>query len=225
MFPPDVSPLASAAGSAAQGDFERALVEATEREQQRLAQSLHDTVCQSMSAVHLLARLIGRKVEARCPELGNEMNELGTLLQQVAGELHDLTHWLREADFESGGLVSALRRLAETISEKVPCKLECPDVINLRDRFAALQLYYIARDVLGAALQGTGVTRISLSLLARPDELDLSIRWDGHDPVDGGIFQVELLHQRATAAGATLSIKSLSPKGAAVECRLPLNQG
>lgn len=91
-------------------------VEATNREQARLAQALHDSVCQSLSGVYLLARVIARKIETP-PQAAEEMKELCEMLNRASKELNDLVRWLRPATINSGAELSP--DLAEHIFHRV----------------------------------------------------------------------------------------------------------
>ncbi len=211
-----------ARASRTQSDLDRAVVEATEREQARLAQALHDTVCQSMSGLHLMARLLTRKAGARCPELVPDLKEFGDLLEQAAGELHTLAQWLRPTGSAHPGLVSALTELAAASSEKIPCTFECPRPVSLRDRYATLQLYHLAQNSVALALRHKDVTRITLSLGVRDEQVELTISFDGAPFPTSGALPLDLLRQRAGAAGPQLTLESTPKSGAIIHCRLPL---
>src|SRR5688572_11263765 len=104
-------------------EWRKAVSEAVDREQLRLAQLLHDSVCQSLTGVQMLARVIARKLQATAPETGDEVAELDHLLQQAVSEVHEAIHGLRLPEIPPDGLVAALRTLARETSAQVPCEL------------------------------------------------------------------------------------------------------
>ncbi len=65
------------------------------REQERLAQKLHDTVSQNLSGMHLMAVVITRKYAETCPAASAEIAELGETILTSAEEMHSLICSLR----------------------------------------------------------------------------------------------------------------------------------
>jgi signal transduction histidine kinase len=64
-------------------------------ERQRLAQGLHDTVCQTLSGAYLRAALVVRKQKAGQKLELEEIEGVRDTLQQAVGELHQLVTSLR----------------------------------------------------------------------------------------------------------------------------------
>jgi signal transduction histidine kinase len=72
-----------------------AVREAVEQERLALAQTLHDTLCQSLSGIRLIATLAERKAAQRHPELAGDLGELRGMLGTVCDDLHKLVEELR----------------------------------------------------------------------------------------------------------------------------------
>ncbi len=70
---------------------------ATALEQHRVAQVLHDTVCQTMSGVLLMARVASRRLQQNYPEGAADVIEMGELISQAVRELQSLMGDLRAA--------------------------------------------------------------------------------------------------------------------------------
>ncbi len=68
---------------------------AAEREQQRLAQALHDTISQSLTGIHLMAEVLARKHAATAPEAAADLAELSEIILGSTFELHRLITSLR----------------------------------------------------------------------------------------------------------------------------------
>jgi signal transduction histidine kinase len=68
---------------------------AVDRERQVIAQQLHDTICQSLSGLQLLARLAERKAIRQYPELAPELGEIQEVVRKASEEVHGLVQSLR----------------------------------------------------------------------------------------------------------------------------------
>ena len=204
--------------------LERAILDAAENEQRRLAQTLHDTVCQSLGGVQFLAEVIAGKVRDQCPEAAREVAALGDVIRHALDELHDLAAWLQPPTHDAPGLIVALSELTRVTSNKIRCIFECPKRVAVADNYVALQLFQIAREVVYHAVHHSGARHLVIQLLPLDGELTLSLRHDGDElgahtrqhPVTG----LELLQHRANAIGARLTIDSDPGHGTTVTCSL-----
>lgn len=206
--------------------LEAAVIEAADQERRRLAQMLHDTVCQSLSGIVLLSRVILRGVEIKCPEVAPEVAELGVSLDCAVREIHSLVRCLRLSGEDGLELVPALTELAQSVSPQIPCDFECPEPVAVGDRFASAQLAQIAYEAVNRALRRTGISRIVVTLSIQDRRVTLVVRDDGQintagEPAAGSIAGMELMQLRASAMGATLSNSFHASQGTTITCTLP----
>lgn len=205
----------------------QAALSATGREQQRLAQTLHDTVCQSLNGVHLLASVLARKLHASQAETAGEASELCRLLKDAAGELHELAASLGSADLEGRGLAHSLEQMARTVEPRMACETRCDATITLSDHPTAEHLYQIAREAVGNALAHSGASRLEITLSRQPSgEVLLVVQDDGRGiqqapAAEERITGLEMARYRAALIGARLEIASEQNLGTIVTCRLP----
>jgi len=205
---------------------DRAAVEAIDCEQYRLAQILHDTICQSLSGIALLTRVALRKLESASPQAAQgaaDVAELGRAIASASSEIHGLVRSLRPTGGHSPNPVPALADLREAVSRIIPCDLDVPEPILLPDPFAATQFVQIARQAANDALGHAGVSRISISLRAQDRQVILTIRDDcpslDRQPAAELRHNLKLMRLRASAIGATLTTSC--QQGATVVCTLP----
>lgn len=208
--------------------IEHARIDAAASEQRRLAQALHDTICQSLGGISLMARATARKLREKCPEAAAELGELGQLLQRATDEVHDLVRWLQPAEFnDAEELVPALKELAQTTTKQVPCELRCSEAIPEFDRYHAAQLYQLGKEAVNYALQHGEATRIVLCLASNERDIVLAIRIDGmrrgHTSSSALISRLELLHHRAGVIGATVTMESIG-KRSILSFHVPIRQ-
>jgi signal transduction histidine kinase len=69
--------------------------QAAEQERLALAQTLHDTLCQSLSGLRLVVSLAERKATQRHPELAPDLTELHGMVRNVCDDVHKLVEELR----------------------------------------------------------------------------------------------------------------------------------
>ena len=80
-----------------------AVNQAVDQERRRLAQTLHDTICQSLTALYFTAKTIEKKMERRGSEGAGEIGELGEMIHKVVGELQGLARELAPRAEDSEG--------------------------------------------------------------------------------------------------------------------------
>jgi two-component system CheB/CheR fusion protein len=205
--------------------LERAVIEVTDNERRRLAQMLHDTVCQSLGGIGLLSRVVLLRLEAAGREEGADVAEMGRMIQEAAGEVQSVVHWLRPAPMDGPDVISALNGLAPSLFQGIPCEFQCPEPVVLADPFAASQLVQIAYQAVNDALMRPGIQRIVVSLSTQDGRVTLMVKDDGSPsetaPTAEYLAGRELLRLRAGAIGATLTISSKADQGTTILCKLP----
>jgi signal transduction histidine kinase len=218
-------PAADSHGLSAEQD--RAIVEAVERDQRRVAQALHDTICQSLTGIHLLASVTARRFAVECPPMAAEVMTLSDELNQAVDEVRDLVRVLLPTEIEAGRLRFALQALATEISEHVPCEFECQEPLDPIDAYIGSQLYPIAQVAVDRALQVPGVSRTLIGLREQDDTIELTVRatsgeGNAHEaPAPRQLLGWELMQHRARAIGATLSTDFNDGDAMIVSCRVP----
>jgi signal transduction histidine kinase len=201
------------------------VVEAADREQRRLAEDLHDSVCQSFSGLNLLVRVLSRKMQKSGAGAAAESKELGALLQQAVDELHEQVQWTSPRDFDSAGLAFALGALARAASRSIPCELVCLGPITLPKADTAFHLYHIAREAVRNALRHSKAAKIVIQLKFGEGRAVLSVADNGRGfeqakakrPLLSGL---DLLRHRGKLIDARVRIQSKPGQGTKVTCRL-----
>jgi signal transduction histidine kinase len=210
--------------NASRATLEHVALDAIEDDRRRLAQTLHDTICQSMSGICLLYRVLGLKLKLVNAAPLPEYAELGAAVQYATEDIHRLAGWLRPPELDSSTLISALAQLTDSVSHRIQCDLDCPEPVAIEDHFAASQLVQIAHEAAQEALLCRGIRHISISLSRQGDVILMSLRHDGSAaPVEPYCASHALLQFRAQAIGATLAV-STEPEGEAIiTCKLPVH--
>ena len=208
-------------------DSDRQTVEMVERDRLRLAGALHNSTCQTLSGLQLLAATLLKKVPAGSGALAESIDVLAGLLGQVSTELRGIVQWLRPPPMREQGLVVTLIEFAAEVSHAIPCEFQCDDRRMELDPYVAAQLYQIAHAAALAAVQRRAATRIVISLAADHQHgVRLSVWCDANFSGRSGpefepeLCNWELLRLRARAVGGTLAVDSPESGGTTVVCRV-----
>ena len=202
------------------------LLNAQEAERGRIARELHDDINQQLSLLAIdLAMLRGLvRPHAALELIDTASARTGTIITSV----HDLSRRLHPYKLQLIGLVAALADLQNAVSqagiavtfthENVPARL--PQDLTL-------SLFRIVQESLQNALKHSRARTLSMTLIGRPTELDLTIADDGVgfdvDTAWGEGLGLVGINERVDAIGGTFVILSKPGAGTRIEIRVPLN--
>lgn len=202
--------------------LEKEIIEISGREQRRIGQDLHDSLCQQLAGIGFLCKAIETKIAegssvsvAEAAEVVNHLDEAITLTRGYARGLNPVR-------LESNGLVYALSELAVT-TEKIygiPCTFDYNKKILIKDNAAALHLYRIVQEALNNAIKHGNPTRIEITIRSDGKTNILAVKDNGKG-FSGGAPQgmgLNIMDYRAAMIGAELSVDSKPGRGTTVAC-------
>jgi two-component system, NarL family, sensor histidine kinase UhpB len=207
------------------------VLQAQERERQRVARELHDQTGQALThEIISLDLLLERTAD---PGARRQLEAVKRTLEETLEEVHRMAQDLRPSVLDDLGLVPALRTLAKQPSgAKVSLRVD-----GLRDRLpTAIEtaLYRIAQEALTNANKYARATYVNIDLRCVNSHVWLRVRDDGvgFDPnsipekeepgrAGLGIFG---MRERATLLRGTLDIRSAPEAGTEVIAELPLEE-
>src|SRR4029079_1261050 len=118
----------------------------SDREQRRLGQELHDSLCQHLTAIAFMARSVALRLKKHRVIEVEHIDKIAELINDGGTEARTIARGLPPVEMEPPGLVTALAALVKQRHWPVPCRLEADQEISVPDSTAALNLYPIARD-------------------------------------------------------------------------------
>jgi PAS domain S-box-containing protein len=109
--------------------LEQDVLNASEREQRRIGNDLHDGLCQELTGIALLAQSIEQSAKKGEPISADQMGKITGMLQTAVRHGRALSHSLLPIEPNVGSLKTALSKLAETTSDinHVNCRFECDE--------------------------------------------------------------------------------------------------
>ncbi len=158
------------------------ILEISDREQARLGQDLHDSLCQKLvSAAFDNNALKRRLANHELPEANVVVQQVGTVLDDAITEARTLARGLFPVQLEVDGLHVALQQLAASTHSRfhVHCEARCDESVAVPDNSFATHLYRIAQEAATNAAKHSKATLISIELNRTGDTIELKITDDG----------------------------------------------
>jgi signal transduction histidine kinase len=206
------------------------VISSQEDERKRVADDLHDQLCQSLSAI-LLEMQSNRTQDAVTqsdqPGIESQIRDLIDQVRRMAGQL-------RPSILDDFGLESALAHKIKdiSISKGIPIDFQCVPSDQLKNRLPALVeigFYRVAMEAIDNALLHSDASHVSVILLVRQDKVSLLIEDDGsgfdlhalRKDLDRcrGLVEME---ERMILLGGNLQIETELQKGTTVRAELPV---
>ena len=197
----------------------------SDREQRRLGQDLHDSLCQHLTAVAFMTRAIGERIKIGKQVDPREMEHIGELINEGVTEARTIARGLHPVDMDSAGLVTAIHSLLSRQS-KLPYRVDIDENIGISNPEVALHLYRIAREAVINANKHASARELLVRMRKARGGIELSVTDDGvgidRRPTDGAGMGFHIMEYRARSIGARLQIGPAKPRGTRVALYLPL---
>jgi len=204
--------------------LEGEILEISDREQRRLGQELHDSLCQHLTAVAFMARALAERLKSTKKVEAAEIEKIAELINDGVSEARTVARGLHPVQMDSGGLMVALRAMASQ-RWSVPVHLKINEEILVRDPTVSLHLYRIAREAVINASKHAGAREIIVRMRGLTNGMELSVTDDGigipDDRRNSQGMGLHIMDYRARSIGARLEIKAVKPRGTRVVCLLP----
>jgi signal transduction histidine kinase len=212
----------------ARRQLEREVLEASNREQQRIGNDLHDGLGQELTGIALLLRGLENRAEREAPALSPAIEEVALLINDAIFTTRALARGLSPVTFDRGGLSLALEELARRLSSMFHINVRC-EAEDTLDRglesVNALHLYRIAQEAVTNAAQHGSAQQVQLALRGDGERGLLRIEDNGagfnpavHQSKGLGL---RIMHYRAQMMAGSLRIESARSRGTTVSCWFP----
>jgi PAS domain S-box-containing protein len=194
----------------------------SDREQRRLGQELHDSLCQHLTAIAFMARSVALRLKKHRVIEVEHIDKIAELINDGVTEARTIARGLHPVEMEPPGLVTALAALVKQRHWPVPCRLEADEEISVPDSTAALHLYRIAREAVINANKHARAREIIVRMRRSGKGIELSVIDDGvgipPDSPAGSGMGFHIMEYRARSIGARLEIKQVKPHGTRLTC-------
>src|SRR5688572_23335181 len=215
-------------GATARRQLEREVLEASNREQQRIGNDLHDGLGQELTGIALLLRGLENRAEREAAALSPAIEEVALLVNDAIFTTRALARGLSPVTFDRGGLALALEELARRLSAMFHINVRC-EADDTLDRglesVNALHLYRIAQEAVTNAAQHGSAGQVQIELRCDGERGLLRIEDNGHgfNPAmqQSKGLGLRIMHYRAQMMAGSLRIESTRTQGTVVSCWFP----
>ena len=211
-----------------QQELLKAVIETQETERKRLAEDLHDSVGQVLSAIKLKLHRLDKLNEV---EGVNELLiDTRKLTDECIQEIRNIIHNVLPPVLTDFGLIDALKALCTKMDENTSIQVTFSKKLDDM-RFPSqieLTLYRIAQELFGNAVKHSEATSIHVDLSKQGNTLVMSFRDNGKgfdiDSVKHG-FGLKNLRSRASLINGKIDIYSKPSSGTVTTINVPLPKG
>jgi signal transduction histidine kinase len=204
--------------------LERQIAEASDREQRRLGEDLHDGLCQHLVSTAFAARgLAARLTDRKLPE-AEDATEIAELLGAAISQARDVARGLCLVPLEAGGLASALEELTTNVRShyRISCRFVEQDSIPALEPTLGTSLFRIAQEAVSNAVKHGRAGQITVTLSGDAEQIRLEVEDDGAGFQTGEMsargMGLHIMNYRARMLGAALDIEPRPGRGTRVTC-------
>lgn len=211
--------------------LEREIIEAGNREQQRIGNDLHDGLGQDLTGIALMLQGVVAQLRKEGSATRRDVEEVIALVNNAIDNTRTLARGLSPLGGGHGSLGCALLTLATRVNERfgvqVDCQVDLEQPLRLSET-AAAHVYRIVQEALTNVVRHSGATEVSIRLWTAEGELYLRVDDNGrgfapaHPERPDGLG-LKIMRYRAQMLGGDLTIESSANGGVSVHCSCPLD--
>jgi signal transduction histidine kinase len=204
----------------------------TEDERLRISLELHDGPIQSIIAAQFAVQACRAFLDDSMANIDEKLRSIGQTLLESTHSLRRIVSDLHPPDLEKSGLISAIQEYLGIVENdsSIKCHLKVKGNIAKLSYSTERGLYYIVREALTNIKKHAESSEVWVSLEFSAEKLVLSVRDDGKgfDPsteitnTAGEHVGLRSMRERARVLRGSLTIKSRTGEGTAVELVIPL---
>lgn len=217
---------------------EKDVLEISEKEQRRLGVLIHDELCQNLTGIMILAKVLAQKMERRglSESLAEslELKKVVGLLDQSITQAREMARGFYPVELKTDSLMIALKDLAGRTASVygISCRFSCPQPILIDDNNVATHLYRIVQEAVHNAVKHGRAKHVQISLIDHSRDgagLLLIVQDDGigmpADPEGQVGIGLHIMKYRARMIDATLQIREGDARGTVLTCAFSHTKG
>jgi len=200
---------------------------AIDRERNRLAQELHDTLAHGLSSIAVQLEAMTALWQTQPQNLHAMLAEVLSTTRTALSESRRAIIALRASPLEDLGLTKAVRQLAETAANRsgLELQLQVAEMIDKLSNESEHGLYRIAAEAITNVVRHAKAQRLTVKLEEVDDVIQLCISDDGcgfdsQHAFDTEHFGLSGMHERAQQMGSEFEVTSSLESGTSVQLTL-----
>jgi len=208
--------------------LEKAVLEATDREQRRLGHDLHDGLGQELTGISILASAAAAAERKAARPGADAIAQIAELTGHAISSCRSIARGLSPLGYTNGNLIEALQEMVNVQRETFGADTRFETILGGELKLpadACDHLYRIAQESVTNARRHAHATLIQVTLDISPSIVRLEIldNGDGYvpPPADAPGIGLRIMRYRARMMGAQFSIGAGDHGGTAVACETP----
>lgn len=206
-------------------DFTPRLIAAQEQEKQRISRELHDDVGQRLALLRVGLDLVDQKIPVERTTEHAEIGNLLTQLDELAIDLHNMSHQLHSSKLRYLGLSAALKEVCQQFVDqhRVAVHLTANPLPESLSEQVSLCFYRVAQEALMNAVKHSGTSQVEVSLDCKGQLLRMCIRDYGigfNPALRGKGLGLVAMQERLRMVGGMLRFNSAAGMGTEVEAEV-----
>ncbi len=200
------------------------ILEISGREQRRIGQDLHDSLCQHLAGIGFMGKVLEKKIIEQQPLTPLDVNEIVKLIDQAITMTRGFARGLNPVRLEADGFVFALSELADNVGKLfgITCRFEYTNLILIHDNIMATHLYRIVQEALNNAIKHGKADTVTIMLRQDGATCILTVQDNGigigNITNQGKGLGLNIMQYRASMIGALLDIKNAELGGTILTC-------
>ncbi len=207
--------------------LEREILEISGREQRRIGQDLHDSLCQHLAGIGFMAKVLERRISGGTEIDSTQPAEIVRLIDEAITLTRGFARGLNPIMLESDGLMLALVELAGNTEKLfgITCRFSHDEPLLTDDESMASHLYRIVQEAINNAIKHGKPRSITIAFVTDGKTNTLSVTDDGtgigNTPGPGKGMGLNIMNYRASMIGASLDVRPGTERGTVVSCSFP----
>jgi signal transduction histidine kinase len=194
------------------------LIHAAEEERQRLARELHDDIAQRLALLLVGLDILRQESSTNGSSIDQRLQEEMEQVQELASDIHNLSHRLHSSKLQHLGLKAALKDVCGQVSRQhhIDVQLQANDLAFPLSEDLSLCFYRVAQEALNNVVKHSHSDRIEVGLGSRRGRVwmrikDFGVGFDPAAHADG--IGLAAMQERLRMVGGSLHIKSTPGSG------------
>lgn len=216
---------------AAQQQFTRQLILSQEKERQRIAQELHDSLSQSLLVMRNRA-MLGLRDGATPEKMEDQLKVISDMAAQSVDEVRAISRDLRPSQLDRLGLTETIRWSLDTVapSTDIAFTVDITDIDNLFPPESEIAVFRIVQEAVNNILKHSGAREAVVAVTRLDHTVRIVITDDGRGidaekSIGRGGMGLRGIEERVRMLGGTLSVSGEPGRGTTVRADFPVTVG
>jgi signal transduction histidine kinase len=199
----------------------------SDQERRRIAQDLHDGLCQHLAATEFATQLLTDKLAQESLPQATDARQIVGFIQRAMTQAREIAHGLHPVEIGHGGLMAAFDELSASVQDvyRIACDVQANGVADFFDDKEATHIYRIVQEAVANAIKHGKPSQILIELSAQDERITLTVNDNGlglpEQPKQNKGMGISTMNYRASIIGATLTVRRAPNGGTAVVLTLP----